>query len=338
MKKKILVVAALQLFLMLGACSSDSGSDATTAEVKGEIKADYLVDVVLTSDFVIGNDNVTYKISEGTNGIELIKIDLEGNAILLNTLDFLKFNSSRLTMSNDGAVLLVVMNNSGDSDKIFRFENNFLELNPFYTMKPISSPFAKKIGLNSICNNNDNTYFVYDNNNKEIKRVIPSLSTDAFVAGSGKSEIKDGTGLDVGFGSVNQIISHDNVLYLIDNLNTGTVINSTIRKLEYVNNQWKVTTLISSTTDRYDEMAFDANNELYVLVDRKGIFKLNLQDNALTSFKEGGIKIGNKNSHISFDAGFCERMKIKGNDLYLISVNRLIKISDFQTKFANAAK
>lgn len=346
MKKRILLVAMLQLFIVLNSCSSDSGNDSTPTEeeIKGEIKADYIINS-RASDFVVNNDNTVYQIGQGedaTNGyfIGLKKVDSEGKETLLKTLDLGNFTFGRLSLMNNGDLLLVSKGNP-DSDKILRFENNFSVLNPFYTMKPISSPFASKINLLAISNNSDNTYFVFDYDNKQIKRFVPELTTDVFVAGSGKNEIKDGVGLTASFGAVLKIISFNNVLYVIDNLyesGIGTFKSSTIRKLEYVNNDWKVTTLISTTSENsYNDIALDSNNGLYVLVKGKGIYKLNLQDNTLSLFRGGEIKVGSGNRHALVDLGYAELFKIKDNDLYIRSYSDLIKISDFQTKFATAA-
>ncbi|WP_264536978.1 hypothetical protein [Flavobacterium sp. N1736] len=346
MKKRILLVAVFQLFLVLNGCSSDSGNDATPEENKGEIKADYISDVYFADDFVVDANNnvfVTGQISAEIVSYPFRKIDVDGKVTTLKPLDFVYFNSSKISTSKDGQILLIARNNNVDSDKIFRFGNNFSELNPYYTMKPISSPLANKIRLISICDNNDNTYFVFDYNNRQMKRFLPELNTDVFVAGSEKNEIKDGTGLNAGFGSVTKIISQNNVLYLIDNLNTGaasTFVSSNIRKLEYVNNEWKVSTLISTTNENgyYSDIAFDSNNGLYVIVKGKGIYKLNLQDNTLSLFKDGEIKLAAGNKDLSVDLRYAESLKIKNNDLYLLASYNLIKISDFQSKFNSASK
>lgn len=344
MKKRILVAAALQLFMVLGSCSSDSGNDSTP--VQEEIKADYITDVSYADDFVIdGNNNVFLagQISGEVPSYPFRKIDADGKVTTLKSLDYINFNLSKLSISKEGEILLIARNSTENSNKIFRFDNNFSELNPFYTMKPLSSPFASKIKLISICNNNDNTYFVYDYNNLQIKRFIPELNGDVFVAGSGKKEIKDGTGLNAGFGYVTKIISQNNVLYLIDNMTTGaasTFVSSNIRKLEYVNNEWKVSTLISTTNEDayYSDIAFDSKNDLYVLVRGKGIYKLNLLDNTLSLFKDGEFKVGKGDTHSSLDYKDIDMMKIKGTDMYLGIRSYLIKISDFQTKFATAEK
>lgn len=348
MKKRILLVAALQLFLTLNSCSSDSGNDSTppVQEIKGEIKADYITNVSFADDFVIDANNnvfVTGQIPGLVVTYPFRKIDVDGKMTTLKSLDFMDFNPSKLTTSKNGEILLIARSNTENSDKIFRFENNFSELNPFYTMKPISSPFAYKIKLASICNNNDDTYFVFDYNNGQVKRFVTGLNTDVFVAGSGKKELKDGTGLNAGFGYVSTIISQNSILYLIDIMTAGqssNIASSNIRKLEFINNEWKVSTLISTTNENayYNDIAFDSKNDLYVLVNGKGIYKLNPQDNTLTLFKDGEFKLGKGDTHSTFDYQDVTMMKIKGNDMYLVVRSTLIKISDFQTKLSAAVK
>jgi len=337
MKKRILLVAVLQVFLVLNSCSSEDESTTPTEEIKGEITADYISQVSFTDDIVVNDDNMVYQIGQVDFGIELKKIDLEGKVTSVKKLNYPNFGESSLSTSKDG-ILLVAKFHESDTDKIFRFENNFSDLNALYTMKPISSPFANKIKLTAICNNNDNTYFVYDYNNKQMKRFVPELNTDVLVAGSEKNEIKDGIGLNASFGFVSKIISQNNVLYIIDNLYTGassSFASSNIRKLEYVNNEWKVTTLISSTTDTYVNIAFDSQNDLYVLLEYKGISKLNLQNNTLSTFKDGELLVGKGTIHQPTSYKSITKMNIKGNDMYILLANStLVKISDFQSKLS----
>lgn len=346
MKKRILIVVALQFFMLLGSCSSDSDNNDNSGKAeelqKGEIKADFIVHSV--DDFVINNDDTAFFVGQTPNDndypIKFKKIDKNGNLTLLKGINNYNFLSSKLAVTPTGDFLII----TSDDDKIFRFENNYKEINLFYTMKPISSPFANKIRLRAITENNDNTYFVFDQDNGQIKRFLPELNTDVFVAGSGKKEIVDGAGLNVGFGGVSKIISHNNTLYLIDNLYTGnTLISSNIRKLEYINNQWKVSTLLSTTDDdnSFRDIVFDSKNDLLVLKG-KGIYKLNLVDNTWSLFKDGELKVAafGKNSSIKLTVDFSslKSFKIKNNDLYLVTNSDFIKISDFQTKFATAEK
>jgi hypothetical protein len=344
MKKRILIVALLQLFLTLNSCSGGDDYVQPVEEVKGEIQADYITHVSYADDFVIDQNNIVFVTGQipGDNLLYTCrKIDPDGKATTIKSFDFVNFNSSILSTSKEGDILLIPRYHTEDWDKIFRFQNNFSDLSIFYTMKSVSSPSASKARLFSICNNNDNTYFVFDYNTTQMKRFVAELNTDVFVAGSGKKEIKDGTGLNAGFGTVNKIISKNNILYIIDNLHSASgsdLISSNIRKMEYVNNEWKVTTLITNVDSYYGDISFDSKNDLYVLVVGKEISKLNLQNNALTPFKEGEFKVGKGSEHSTLDYQDIEMMKIKGNDMYLVADNDLIKISDFQTKFAAAAE
>lgn len=211
MKNRILVAIVLQVFLILGSCSGPDSEPAVTPEEKGEIKGDYITEG-FTSDFVIGADNTVYTLGQtldekGRIYMGVKKIDALGKETTFKYLDFGNFSFGKFTLANNGDLLLVAKSNVPDSDKILRFENNFSDLKTFYTMKPISSPFADKIDLLAISNNNDNTYFVFDYAARNIKRVVPELGTDVFVAGSGKNEIKDGIGLEASFGIVSKIIS-----------------------------------------------------------------------------------------------------------------------------------
>ncbi|TDW52799.1 hypothetical protein EV144_1011492 [Flavobacterium sp. 270] len=351
MKKRILLAAVLQIFMVLGSCSSDSGNNDAEKPVelkKGEIKADF-DSFYGADDFVIDKDDNVFFIGQTPNDKDYIwkfqKIDKDGKLTLLKGINNDIPFSGRMAVSNAGEFLLIGDGLKSETDKIFRFENNFTELNPFYTMKPISSPLADKIRLIAITGNNDNTYFVSDYNAKNIKRVLPESGGDVFVAGSGKNAIVDGTGLNASFGGVSKLVSNNNIIYLIDNLYSGTTfVSSNIRKLEYVNNQWKVTTLSSTTnTDNfYNNIAFDSKNDMYVSVSGKGIYKFNLADNTLSLFADAQLKIFTGTTKLSYhseiDLKFIYSFKFKNNDLYLLTSNSIIKISDYQAKLDAATK
>lgn len=342
MKNRVLLAVLLQFFLVLNSCSSDSVDDSVVQEeIKEEIKVDYIVEGSI-NDFVINNDNLAYTIGK-SQGIDdfftnLEKIDLTGKKTLLKQLKYIEFAGEKLANFASGDILMTSYDSQTNSDKIYRFENNFSELNPFYTMKTASSPFARPVRLAAIHNNGDNSYFVFDYSTNSMKRVVPELNTDILIAGSEKKEIKDGTGLNASFAGVYRIISQNKILYIVDNNlvagTSSTYSNSSIRKIEFINKGWEVITLIESKTDVYKDIAFDSSNNLYVAIKGKGIFKVNLQDNTLLSFREGQIKIGTGEIHKSIDLQSINAMKIKNNDLYLLDSNSaLIKISDFQTKF-----
>lgn len=129
--------------------------------------------------------------------------------------------------------------------------------------------------------------------------------------------------------------------YIIDDLydlSTQTYKSSNIRKLEFANNQWKVTTILSTTTEEsFLDITFDSKNNFYVIVKGKGIYKLNLQDNSLSVFKEGEIKVRTTNYSITNSFENVRMIKFKENDMYLLLGN-LIKISDYESKFSAAGK
>lgn len=343
MPKRILLLAICQLFLLFSSCSEDVKPKEEWIPEGTEVG---FITPTRADDFVVKNDGTVFFIGQTPNEkdfpIKLQKVDKDGKISLLKGINNYDFLYNKLAITAAGDVLLVAYTHQNNTDKIFRFENNFTELNPYYTMKPINSPNANKIRLAAICNNNDNSFFVYDYNNKQMKRFLPELETDVFVAGSGNEGIVDGLGLGVSFGDVKKIISLNNVLYIIDNLydsSTATYKRSAIRKIVYENNQWKVTTLISvSDGQHYTDISFDSKNDLYVSVWNKGIYKLNQNDNSLTVFVDKEeMKIWNKTVDNKIDTqSFINFKQIDGfkfvdKDLY-ISNNSLIKILDYQSK------
>lgn len=333
MKKRILTIVALQLFLILNSCSSSDKEPVYIVDNE-EIETDFIAKN--SGDFVITTDDLVYNVSSKPEYVNpfIEQIDAEGKTTVLKTLDF---TIPKLVLSQSGELLLISPNKTNDSDKIFRFENNFQQLNPFYVMQAESSPFAKLARLGIICNANDGSYFVFDYTSNNIKRVIPELGTDVFIAGSGKREIKDGDGLEAGFGGITKILFHKNIFYLIDNdykNNTTSDEISYIRKLEFLNNKWTVTTLISTPgVNVYKDLAFDANNNLHVVVSEKGIYKLNLQNNDLSLYKDGKVKMRKDNRHYYTNFKTVIGLKFKGNVMYLATYDLLIKISDYQSKF-----
>ncbi len=347
MKNKIVLATAVQLFMIFGSCSSNSESvPATSPLEEGTIKADYIAHDISVDDFVVNNDNSIFIVGQGQIGdqgvIKLEKIDENGTVKISEKINNIDFFSNILSTTTTGDLLILSYTNYNDSDNIYHFENNYTELKPFYAMKPISSPFASKIRLTAICNNQDKTYFVYDYNNAQIKRVLPELNSDTFVAGTGKKEITDGIGMLASFANVSKIISLNKELYVIDEVydsSVGIAKNSTVRKLSYANNEWTVKTLLSTTNgDRYQDIAFDANNNLYLVVSGKGIYKLNLLDNTLSVYKDGDLKISSKD--LIMDGSFKQvtAVKFKDKDIYLKTSHEVIKLSNYQEKFDAANK
>jgi hypothetical protein len=346
MGNRILLVGMMCLFLVFNGCNSDSDlekepSKEPVKEIKTEVEVDYVLNEEI-DDFVINNDNTIFKVGEwrgeGKDSVAFMKVDLLGNVKPLKMLNIIGFYQSQLMLTNEGNVFLIAPIHDVDYDKMFLFKDNFSKLEPFYTMAPLSSPgpspFFDRSRLWVFTAVNDKTCFVFDSNERTIKRVFLESKSETFVAGSGKNVIKDGIGQDAGFGDVNEMISQDGTFYIIDKWRVNeNFLSYNIRKMEFVNNAWKVVTLISSSTDDYRSVSFDSKGDLYVLIGGKGIYKLNLQNNALTLFKGGKIKIKSGNNHSVIDLGSFAEIKIKDKDLYLRAETSFVKISDFQSKF-----
>ena len=346
MKNRVLLVAVACLFLVFNGCSSDSGSEAEPSKggggvVKEEVEVDYILNENI-DDFVVNDDNTIFKVGDWREGgkdlVGFMQVDLAGNMNSVKVLLPYDFYQSQLMLTNEGDVFFTAPFHSKDYDKIFRFEDGFSIMSPFYTLAPLSSPGpapdfdrGRVWALTAL---NDKTCFVYDSNVRTIKRVFLDSKSEVFVAGSGKNAIKDGIGLDASFGDVGKMIYRDGVFYIVDKWRVnGVFLNYNIRKMELVNNAWKVVTLVSSPTDGYRSVCFDSKGDLFILIGGKGIYKLNLQNNTLTLFKGGKLKIKSGDNHSVIDLGIFADIKIKNKDLYLRADSFFVKISDFQSKF-----
>lgn len=335
MKKGIALLIVLQVALLFSSCGSDSGDIPVIAPevIEGEIKVDYGVgvDTFIMGGFVINEDNTVF-FTEKYDGdkIRLGKIDVTGKITILSDLDKSKFYDNKLSNTASGNIVLFTYNDDY-GNLLYRFENNHTILSPFYTMKP-NGPFGGAVRLSSICNASTSTaesYFVFDYGIKSIKRiVVGAVNTDVLIAGSEKQEIKDGVGLDASFYSIAQMIWKNEVLYLIDR-DFGKVF--TVRKMEQTTAGWKVTTLVSTTTDIYQNIGIDLQNNLYVLLKDKGIYRLDPLNNTLSVYKDGVIKI-DKPYRGSINLKEVNFMNIKNDDLYIGGMGTLRKISNFRTK------
>lgn len=334
MKKQIL---ALSLILIsFYACSSDN-SEAAPEKIKGEIKVDYKVITESVEDFVVNTDNVVYytgQVNTANTGLMVFnKIDLDGKKTAILNLDKSIFFNNRLTYNNAGEILMFTFD-SKYSNELFRFGNNFSEVKAFYAIKA----GVNSTSISAISKNEDDSYFFFDYGNLAIRKVNPALNTDVQIAGSGKKEVKDGNGSEASFGDVYVMVSKNNIIYVMDGIAFPGSQNN-IRKVELLATGWKVSTLISTTTDIFSSIAIGPDGDLFVLVKDKGIFKLNQQNNTLALFKDGELKIEVGKEHSAVNLNYATTMKIKNNDLYLSgSAFPFIKISDFQSKFLQADK
>jgi hypothetical protein len=335
MKKRIALLTVLQVALLFNSCSSDSGDDSIIAPevIEGEIKVDYGVSLETfgMGGFVVNEDNTVFFTAKQGIEIRLGKVDVTGKITMLSDLDTSKFYDNEISNTASGEIVLFTYN-SNYGNLLYRFENNFKSLTPFYTMKP-NGPFGGAVRLSSICNAstpNTESYFVFDNGIKSIKRImVGSVNNDILIAGTQKQEIKDGVGLDAGFFSISQMIWKNEILYFMDR-DYGKMV-FTVRKMEQTAAGWKVTTLVSTTTDQYEYIGIDSQNNLYVLLKGKGIYQLDPLKNTLSVYKDGVIKI-DKPYRQSINLKEAYFMNIKNDDLYIGGMGSLRKISNFRTK------
>ncbi|WP_438712542.1 hypothetical protein ACSTS3_09640 [Aquimarina muelleri] len=314
--------------ISISSCDSDD-SEPNIPESNDSILADYSVNIGFIKDFSINaNNEINYMYtgnSSGETSLSIRKINNSGNITVLDEIDFSLFgNHMGITNSGDGNIYYVTDSNN-EGNKVYIYSVN---TSSSYSMIPISSPFVGPIRMSAIESFGDGTYIAFDYSALGLRRYVPSLDTDIIIAGSGNSSITDGSGLNADFIFVTEILSANEIIYVIDDSNN-------LRKVEENGNVFNVTTLISDYTDSFNDITVDNNGNILVLVNNKGIYKLNSSNNSLEEYLIGELKITNNNNNNSSYAtewGFFDKFLINENDLFLYSNENLIKISDFETK------
>jgi hypothetical protein len=339
---KKIVFAALALIVI--SCSKNEGDLPKPYGIKIDYRAYPFA--ISISNLTVNTDNSVYAIlydplPQGGVQYTLKKITQTAEVTDLGVFKGIGENQLMGIANSSNGNLFVTSTGYYDSKssagKVFSYNNNFSLLNT-YTMSVPNSPNPPTVNLTNICNYGDDTYFVFDGTISSMKRYFPNQNLDAFIAGAnttGTSEIVDGIGLNAKFLGVSKIISENNIVYVID----GT---KAIRKIEDTSKGWKVTTLIASTTDVYKSIAIDSQNNFYVLVEKKGIYKLDTQTNTLSGFKSGVMDVNyitsvpqstfTINNQYTINFNNVQSMFIKNDDLYLEEEHALFKISNFQSK------
>lgn len=323
LKSLLLCIISTSIF----SCNSDD-SEPNITEDNDSILADYIVDIGSIKDFSIDvNNEINYIYtgnSSGETSLSIRKINNSGNITVLEETDFSLFgNYMGIANSGDGNIYYVTDSNN-EGSKVYNYSVN-TSSSSSYSMTPISSPLVGPIRMSDIENFGDGTYIAFDYSALGLRRYIPSLETDIVIAGSGNSSISDGSGLNADFIFVTEILSVNEMIYVIDDFNN-------LRKVEENGNVFNVTTLISDYTDDFNDITVDNNGNILVLVDNKGVYKLNSSNNSLEEYLIGELKLTNNNSSYTTEWGFFDKFLINQNDLFLYSSEDLIKISDFETK------
>ena len=326
LKTLFLCIISISIF----SCDSDH-SEFKIPEDKDLILADYIAYPDYIKDFSINANNELNYIHVGDRGgytrLSLKNINNNGNITILEEIDDLLFgNFMGITNSGDGNIYYVTSSRDG-GNKVYIHSVN-TSSSSSYSMTPKSSPFADPIRMGAIESFGDGTYIIFEHSTLGLRRYIPSLDTDIAIAGSGKSAITDGSGLNADFIFITKILSANGIIYVIDDFNN-------LRKVEENGNVFNVTTLISDYADSFNDIAVDNNGNILVLVNNKGIYKLNSSNNSLEEYLIGKSKLTINNrgySTYSTEWGWFDKFLINGNDLFLYSDGILIKISDFEAK------
>ncbi|PKV51072.1 hypothetical protein ATE84_3141 [Aquimarina sp. MAR_2010_214] len=307
------------------------GSDDSESNIPNDdsILADYIANIGSIKDFSINANNEIYYIhtgnSDGGVNLSIRKMSNTGDITVLDELDFSLFgNEMGITNSGDENIYYVTdSHNEGNKVHIYSVNSSSSST---YSMTPISSPFVGPIRMSAIENFGDETYITFDYSALGLRRYFPNLETDMIIAGSGDSSITDGTGLNASFKFVTKILSTNEIIYVIDDSNN-------LRKIEKTGNEFNVTTVISDYTNSFNDIAVDKNGNILVLVDNKGIYKLNISNNSLEEYLTGEIKLKDSNNgSYGTEWGGVDKFLIKKNDIFLYSSQKFIKISDFETK------
>ena len=315
--KKIKSLCLLSLSLLFLSCSNNESNE------ENSLKVDYKIDLGFVKDLTINTDNNVYAISvvPSTNveNIELQKITSDGKITKLYNQDSYYYQNPKLANDSSGKLFWTTDNLSGT---IYSFSNDYL---PFgvYTFQGADQ---MNLRMNGICSLNDNTLVVYDDGEKKFKRYNPNSNTETAIAGSDNYAMIDGNGLNAGFLQLSNIKSYNNVIYAIDS-------NQYIRKIDCNSADFMVSTIYNLYYETIVDFAIDSNEDIYAIVQNKGIYKLSNGNYAV--FKDGteNIKTINDAKSSTIDWTKFNRIFIKNNDMYLISsYGTLTKISDFKDK------
>lgn len=335
MKKMNLTSYTLLLCLAFVSCKKEetSAPPAPAPLPVGAIASDYIIDLgnystgsnsrIFTTDISNNVHTVTQReISSNSNIFYLNNITPDGSNTL--TTMHISFNSVatnhlRASSSKNGVIHFTA--------RLFPMHKNFYTLTTVngFSEPKITNSLPNNPSIVSICNYGDDSYLMYDETTKSLIRFMPGNDSSIFIAGNGQKQMKDGFGASAGFTFVTKIVAQNNLAYLIDS-------SHNIRKVETTNGIIKVTTVISNFQYELNDLAIDAQGNLFVLALNAGLYKLDVQSNSLVNVsKDYKVKaIGGGWINLQYTS----RILINGNNMYLImSDNRLHKISDFKTKF-----
>lgn len=318
MKKNKLTILFL-LSVLLFSCSKEASENRPTLTV------DYVTDIGRFKDLTINTDNNVYAFSvnnnSGTENIELQQISPNGTNNKVFNSDAYSYNYPKITNDNFGKLYWT----SGSlTAKINSFSDNFTPVT-IYTMQGADQ---LNIGLYEFSNLTDDTYAIYDGNVRKFKLYSKNQNTDFVIAGSENYSILDGIGANAAFVWVSKIKTFNNAIYAVES-------NHYIRKIDCNTMDYTVSTIYNLYNEEILDFAIDANEDIYTIVQNKGIYKLT--NGSYSIYKNGveTIKALNNNKSSTINWTKFTNIYIKNNDLYLVSGDyekTLTKISNFKEK------
>ena len=324
-KKNILktVISLTFIFTSLLACNTDKHENdvydnyATVDYISGK-------EVI---DFYVSPDDEVYYICHypyNLNAINLSirKIDVNGNVIVIQPdNDVLGDYNIAIAGSNNENIYFIA-----------HYDMTGQNIYEYVTSSSTTNIYPMPYPLIDIEYFRDETYIISDSS-KVLRLFDPALGTASIIAGSGTSSIVDGIGINASFEYISKIYVKDEIIYVIDGSFDGYIYGNNIRKIEKVGSDFIVSTLVSNYPYTFKDISVNDSGELFVLVREQGIYKLNNSDNSLEEYLTGSLNYKKNNQNFSSYWGFIDRFAIKSDDLYLLTSQKVVKISDYERQF-----
>jgi hypothetical protein len=319
----IKIILSILVSTIAFSCSNSNEDEAV-------LKVDYQIAIGSFKDLTINTDNHVYALSvmsipnSDTQKLELNKIGPDGTSTTLYDEDYSILNTPKITHDSFGKIYWT----DSQQGKIFSFTENQAPY-PVYTIQGATQ--QENSQLFEFSNLNDNTFAFYDAKLNNFKLFSQSQQTDFVAAGSGNYGVQDGNGLDASFIWITGMKTFNNAIYTINNYQY-------IRKIDCNSATYNVSTVCNfANQGTILDLAVDADEVIYALVQGKGICKLT--NGELTLYKGGieDITSANAVTTSKIDWTNFREIFIKNNDLYLVGGTNyfdltLTKISNFKEK------
>ncbi len=309
------VISLTLIFTSLLSCNSDEPESNVD---DNSITADYISGEEVIDFYLSPNDEVYYICHYPANvnaiNLSIRKIDVSGNVIVVQPdNNILGGSYIAIAGSNSENIYFITYHLTGKN--IYKYS----------TSTSTTSTYSLLYDIFQIEYFRDETYILYDYSNK-LKIFDPALGSASIVAGSGTYSIVDGIGINASFSGISKICVKDEIIYVIDGGNN-------LRKIEKVGSDFIVSTLVSNYPYSFKDISVNDSGELFVLVNGKGIYKLNNSDNSLEEYLTGEFYLKKDNQNLLYSLNSLYRFAIKNDNLYFLKNGNVMKISNYKEKF-----